>query len=240
MIDAAAPSSAHASEAPDDIPRTVSLPATRVASIDLLKGLVMVIMALDHVRDFLHVSAFFGDPSDPLHSTLPTFFTRFITHLCAPAFCFLAGTSAYLSGRRMAPGELSASLVKRGLWLILMEMTVVNFGWFFDWRLRNTGLLVIWSLGVSMIALAALKHLPWRVLLGFCIIMIAGHNLLDGYHAEGNLLWAIVHESAFISTPYVDVFVFYPLVPWIAVMALGYCFGRFYEPSVDGAVRRRM
>src|SRR6478735_677293 len=133
---------------------------TRIESIDLLKGLVMVIMALDHARDFFHYDAFFFSPSDPMHSTLPIFLTRWITHFCAPAFCFLAGVSAFMVGKRRSPKELSEFLIKRGLWLVFIELTIVGFGWYFDFQFHTWGLLVIWSLGISMLLLAAIVHLP--------------------------------------------------------------------------------
>jgi uncharacterized membrane protein len=115
----------------------------RIESIDLLKGLVMVIMALDHVRDYFHYSSYFFDATDPTQSTLPIFFTRFITHFCAPAFSFLAGLSAFMVGKRKTQNELSGFLLKRGLWLVFIELTIVSFGWKFDPQFRNTGLLVI-------------------------------------------------------------------------------------------------
>ena len=105
---------------------------TRIESIDLLKGLVMIIMALDHVRDYFHYSAFFFDPTDPLKTTLPIYFTRFITNFCAPAFSFLAGLSAFMVGKRKRKNELSQFLFKRGLWLIFVEIVILNFGWFFN------------------------------------------------------------------------------------------------------------
>ena len=100
----------------------------RIASIDLLKGLVMVIMALDHTRDYFHYSAFFFDPTDPTQTTIPLFITRFITHFCAPAFSFLAGLSAFMIGKRKSPSELSSFLVKRGLWLVFVEIIIISFG----------------------------------------------------------------------------------------------------------------
>jgi uncharacterized membrane protein len=111
---------------------TEAITRTRIESIDLLKGLVMVIMALDHVRDYFHYSAFFYDATDPTQTTWPIFFTRFITHFCAPAFSFLAGTSAYMIGKRKSPAELSSFLFKRGLWLIFVEIIIINFAWKFD------------------------------------------------------------------------------------------------------------
>ena len=109
---------------------------TRIESLDLLKGLVMVIMALDHVRDYFHSSSYIFNPSDPLLSNLPTFFTRFITHYCAPTFCFLSGVSAYMVGKRKSKSDLSKFLIKRGFWLIFMELSVVTFAWQFDFQFR--------------------------------------------------------------------------------------------------------
>ena len=213
----------------------------RIESIDLLKGLVMVIMALDHVRDYFHYSAFFFDPGDPERSTLPIFFTRFITHFCAPVFSFLAGMSAWLVGKRKSRSELSAFLLKRGLWLVFIEMTIVNFAWYFDIYFRSPGLLVIWALGVGMIFLAILIHLPRKWLLILSLLIIFGHNLLDNLRFEGNMLWAILHEFAvFQLTDNVELTVVYPLIPWIAVMSLGFYFGKFYDAEVDKKYRRKL
>jgi len=218
---------------------TTTLTKYRIESIDLLKGLVMVIMALDHTRDYFHWSAMMYDPTDPRYSTLPIFFTRFITHFCAPAFSFLAGMSAFMVGRRKSKSELSGFLFKRGLWLVFIEMTIVNFSWFFDVQFRNPALLVIWALGISMIALSALIHLPRKVIFWFSIILIAGHNLLDNVHFQGNLLWNILHEpgGAPIDKDHFF-FVGYPIIPWIAVMSLGYYFGGFY--NADFSTEKRI
>jgi uncharacterized membrane protein len=213
----------------------------RIQSIDLLKGLVMVIMALDHVRDYFHYSAFYFDPTDPDQSTLPIFFTRFITHFCAPTFCFLAGTSAFMVGKRKSKSELSAFLLKRGIWLVFIEMTIVNFAWYFDLYFRTPGLLVIWSLGISMIVLSGLIHLPRKVILVFSLLLIIGHNLLDTVHYNGNVLWAILHEFAlFKISDSVMFIVGYPIIPWIAVMSLGYYFGAFYDNSFDEQKRKKL
>jgi uncharacterized membrane protein len=218
-----------------------TIPKSRIQSIDLLKGLVMAIMALDHVRDYFHYSAFFFDPADPTQSTLPIFFTRFITHFCAPTFCFLAGTSAFMVGKRKSKSELSSFLLKRGLWLVFIEMTIVNFGWYFDIYFKSPGLLVIWSLGISMIVLAAVIHLPRKFILLFSLLLILGHNLLDTVHFEGNFLWAILHEFKFFKlTDGVEFLVAYPLIPWIAVMALGYYFGAFYDNSFGSDKRKKL
>lgn len=213
----------------------------RIQSIDLLKGLVMVIMALDHVRDYFHYSAFYFDPTDPDQSTLPIFFTRFITHFCAPTFCFLAGTSAFMVGKRKSKNELSRFLLKRGIWLVFIEMTIVNFAWYFDVYFRTPGLLVIWSLGISMIVLSGLIHLPRKVILVFSLLLIIGHNLLDTVHFNGTVLWAILHEFAlFKISDSVTFIVGYPIIPWIAVMALGYYFGAFYDSSFDALKRKKI
>ena len=214
---------------------------SRIESIDLLKGLVMVIMALDHIRDYFHYSAFFFDPADPTQSTLPIFFTRFITHFCAPIFCFLAGTSAFMVGKKKSKSELSSFLLKRGIWLVFIEMTIVNFGWYFDIYFKSPGLSVIWSLGISMIFLAALVHLPRKIILLFSLLLIVGHNLLDNVHYNGNVFWAILHEFAFFKiTDGVEFGVGYPIIPWIAVMSLGYYFGAFYDKSYSGEKRKKM
>ena len=158
----------------------------------------MVIMALDHVRDYFHYSANFFDPADPTQTTLPIFFTRWITHFCAPTFSFLAGTSAFLVGRRKTKTELSGFLFKRGLWLILIEWTIVTFAWFFDLHFRTIGFLTIWSLGVSMIVLSLLVYLPRNFILIFSLVLIFGHNALDGIHTKGNILWDFIHQQDFV------------------------------------------
>ncbi|PZR08541.1 MAG: hypothetical protein DI539_22650 [Flavobacterium psychrophilum] len=213
----------------------------RIESIDLLKGLVMVIMALDHVRDYFHYSAFFFDPTDPTQTTLPIFFTRFITHFCAPAFSFLAGLSAYMIGKRKSPAELSVFLLKRGLWLIFIELTIVSFAWYFDPEFRRTGLAVIWVLGLSMIALAGLIHLPKKIILLFSLIIIFGHNLLDGIVIKDNIFWSLLHQRGLLfSDGTHSIGVGYPIIPWIAVMSLGYCFGPLYDGSFDAHKRKRI
>ena len=228
----------------------------RVDSIDLLRGIVMVIMMLDHTRDFVHNAIFQFDPTDPAYTNVALFFTRWITHFCAPVFVFLAGTGAYLQFLRgKSKRDLSKFLVTRGLWLIFLELTVVKFGVFFNFDYRFLGFLqVIWVIGVSMIVLAALIHLPLKVTAAFGLLMIALHNLLDGVRFEGwhgpespvpsylHKLWFLLHQ-AFQPFPILHflspvVVVVYPLIPWIGVMAVGYAFGALYK--LDFQRRRRL
>lgn len=242
--------------APDAPPNPKGPLRSRIDSIDLLRGIVMVVMMLDHTRDFVHSGAFLFDPTDLTKTTTALFLTRWITHYCAPVFVFLAGTGAYLQfARGKSKRELSRFLVSRGLWLIVLELTVVRMGVFFNPDYRFLGFLqVIWVIGVSMIVLAALIHLPLKVIAGFGIAMIALHNLLDQFKVQGwegpgsavpslgTKLWIIAHQTfeAFpiLGFPSPVVVVVYPLIPWIGVMALGYAFGALYQK--DAAWRWRV
>jgi uncharacterized membrane protein len=228
----------------------------RINSIDLLRGIVMVIMMLDHTRDFVHYGALQFDPTDLAKTNVPLFLTRWITHFCAPVFVFLAGTGAYLQlARGKRKGDLSRFLITRGVWLILLELTVVRMGTFFSFDYRFFGLLqVIWVIGVSMIVLAGLIHLPVKVTAAFGLLMIALHNLLDGYRVDGwhgpdtvvptvaAKLWILLHQPfqffpiANDSSPILVVI--YPLIPWVGVMAAGYAFGSIYQ--IDRELRRRL
>lgn len=214
---------------------------SRIESIDLLRGIVMAIMALDHVRDYFHADAFVYDPLDLSQTSVLLFFTRWITHFCAPVFVFLAGTSAFLVGERKGKAVLSLFLLKRGLWLIFLELTVVNFAWFFNIHFTLVLLVVIWALGVGMVVLAALIHLPKKIILIVGLLLVTGHNLLDNFHLDGNdwkaVVWAILHEFRFFQFEGLNLFVGYPLLAWIGVMAIGYSFGSFY--LLDATVRRR-
>ncbi len=210
--------------------------AVRLDSVDLLRGLVMVIMALDHTRDFFHNAAPLFDPTDMTRTNPALFFTRWITHFCAPVFVFLAGTGAYLSlSRGRTKRELSWFLFTRGLWLVLLEVTVVRFALTFDATYRlGIALLVIWVLGVSMIALAGLIHLPLRAVALFGVVLAVGHNALDRVSPESfgplGWLWKVLHVPGPIQgSSGFGLFVGYPLVPWVGVMALGYAFGRLLQ-----------
>ncbi|MCH6235837.1 DUF1624 domain-containing protein [Cognataquiflexum rubidum] len=219
---------------------TISNPNQRISSIDLVKGLAMLIMALDHVRDYVHAPAFLFDPADPEQTTLAIFFTRWVTHFCAPSFSFLAGLSAFMIGKRKPKNELSGFLLKRGLWLVFIELTVINFGWLFDLSFGIILLQVIWSLGISMIVLAGLVYLPRKVILIFSLILIFGHNLLDPISLDNSIAWALFHKlNIFMLSDNLMFVVGYPIIPWIAVMSLGFCFGDFYDKSVDSSKRRQ-
>lgn len=203
----------------------------RLESLDLLRGLVMVLMALDHVREHLHLGASVHEPTDLAYTTPALFLTRWITHFCAPAFMFLAGTGAFLWGTRgRTREEISRYLLTRGLWLVLLELTVINWEWQMGVNFSYLGGLVIWALGWSMVALALLVRLPVPAIGAFGWWMIVGHNLLDGVKPErfGPLawLWNILHVRGELAwAPGQTFLVLYPLVPWIGVMAAGYAFG---------------
>lgn len=212
----------------------------RIASIDLLKGIVMILMALDHVRDFFHYDAFFFEPTDLAETNTALFFTRFVTHFCAPVFVFLAGTSAFFVGQRLSKKELSKWLLKRGIWLIILEITVIKFAWNFKLDYSTVALQVIWLLGAAMIFLAVFIHVPKKVMILTSLFVIFLHNALDGYIPDKwNSLWTILHVQAPIITDFSTFFIAYPLVPWIFVMPLGYYFGLLYQQNYDPGLRRK-
>jgi uncharacterized membrane protein len=216
----------------------------RVESIDLLRGLVMIIMALDHVRDYFHADSYIFDPADLSQTNGILFFTRWITHFCAPVFMFLAGTSAFLVGERKSKKQLSKFLVTRGLWLMLIELTVVNFGWFFNIHFSFLPLIVIWAIGLSMVVLSGLIYLPKKIILVIGLLIVFCHNLLDNIHVEGNgfpaFLWAELHEPHRFQIGDRIVATGYPVLAWIGVMALGYCFGGLYSQNLNAEKRKRL
>ncbi len=202
----------------------------RLDSIDLLRGIVMVIMVIDHTRDFVHGPALRYDPTDLASTSAAIFMTRWITHFCAPVFVFLAGVSAYLQRMRgKTGGELSWFLLTRGVWLLFVEVAVLHLLVWFNLNFSFIGpLQVIWAIGWSMIALAALVHLPLRAIAVIGVGMIALHNTLDGVMNQ-SLLWMVLHRAGIIMVGPSLVWVEYPLIPWIGVMAAGYAFGALYE-----------
>lgn len=221
----------------------------RIQSIDLLRGLVMIIMALDHTRNYFHADAMVFGPTDLTQTNVPLFFTRWITHFCATVFMFLAGTSSFLMSQRKTRKELSFFLLTRGLWLVFLELTVVNFGWTFNINFPFFVLGVIWALGICMIVLSVLVFLSYRAILAIGILILLGHNLLDTIHVPGNTLgsffWSALHDPSWGKESIQLIFkgrliiVDYPVLPWIGVIALGYCFGYLYKPTIDPAVRRK-
>ena len=199
----------------------------RLESVDVVRGLIMILMALDHTRDFFGVPG--QNPTNLATASAALFMTRWVTNICAPVFFLLTGVGACLALRRRAPGELSRYLLTRGLWLIVLEITIVRcLAYQFNVDYQVTMLLVVWALGWAMITLAGLVRLPATVAATFGVLLIAGHNLFDGVRSS-NPLWAILHAPGFVwPTPPHVVFVAYPLVPWIGVAAVGFALGQIY------------
>jgi uncharacterized membrane protein len=200
----------------------------RIESIDVVRGFIMIVMALDHTRDFLGVPGV--SPTDLTRTTIPLFFTRWITHFCAPVFFLLTGTGAYLSLRKKSKRELSRFLLTRGLWLLFLEVVMVRcFGWQFNFDYHLLLLNVLWALGWAMITLSILVYLPTSVVAAFGVVMIATHNLLDSIDST-NPIWTILHSPNFLlNQPGRIVFVAYALIPWVGVTAAGYSLGQVYS-----------
>jgi uncharacterized membrane protein len=198
----------------------------RVESIDIVRGAIMVLMALDHTRDFFGLP---GSPTNLATATAPLFFTRWITHFCAPGFFFLMGTGAFFAGRRRSPAEFQRFLVSRGVWLIVLDLVVLRcFAYQFNFDYRVTMLLVLWALGWALIALAVVARLPVGAIATLGGVMIAAHNMLDGVRSTAPL-WRILHAPGvvFASSRHL-VFAAYPLVPWMGVTMAGYAIGTVY------------
>jgi uncharacterized membrane protein len=208
----------------------------RLESVDVLRGVIMIIMALDHTRDFFGISG--QNPTDLASASAALFLTRWITHFCAPVFFLLTGTGAYLSLRRRSRAELSRFLLTRGLWLIFLEIVLLRcFAYQFNVDYRVTMLIVIWALGWAMITLSTLVWLPTWLITALGVFMIGGHNHFDSVTMSTNPVWAVLHAPGFVlNTPEHVVFVAYPLIPWVGVTAAGYGLGQIYGWDVD---RRR-
>jgi uncharacterized membrane protein len=221
---------------------------TRIQSIDLLRGIVIVIMALDHVRDFFHIEGATGDPTDMETTSPMLFFTRWITHFCAPVFIFLAGTSGFLQGLRKTKKQLSLFLIKRGLWLVLAELILISFGITFDPGYHFVILQVIWAIGTSMIILGLLVWLPFPLILIYGLGVFFLHNLLDAEEARRGqqnlpLIWKLFHGSIYFKpfdpeSPARGILGIYAILPWSGVMALGYCFGKIFRREVSPVSRK--
>lgn len=224
-----------------------SNPTNRIESIDILRGLAMVLMALDHVRDFFHVNAFITDPLDVTTTTTELYLTRWVTHLCAPIFIFLAGVSVYLQHQRKPDRELGIFLLKRGFWFVIAEWTVVAVGWTFLPPFVLIPFMVIWAIGISMMILGVLilAKLPVKAIAGIGLVIVLGHNLLDiPEHAPGfsaGFVWDLLHSGVF--KPYTmpwgsTILIAYPFVAWTGLMCLGYAFGWFFTGRFSMAKRR--
>jgi uncharacterized membrane protein len=212
----------------------------RVESVDILRGIVMVVMALDHVRDFFGGTGV--SPTNLATTTVPLFLTRWITHICAPVFFLLTGTGAYLAMRRRSPGGLARFLVTRGMWLLVLDAVVLRcFAFQFNFDYRVTVLNVLWALGWSMIVLAALVRLPARLVLAAGLIVIVTHNLLDPIQASAlgsfGPIWTMLHQQGLLlNAPGHVVLSAYPLIPWIGVTAAGFGLGPIFDWNLE---RRR-
>lgn len=224
-----------------------SLTKQRIESIDIVRGIAMVIMALDHVRDFFHITANTDDPLNLATTSPLLYFTRWITHFCAPVFVFLSGTSIYLQSQRKTKKELSLFLIKRGLWLIFAEFFIIALGWTFDPLFHLHPMQVIWAIGISMVLLGLLIHLPYKLILALGILIVSGHNLLDIPEAapgfKPGFWWDIFHSGFFKLYQYADGRYFmmvYPFVAWTGVMMLGYCAGIFYTSAYSARQRSRI
>ena len=223
-----------------------TLTRQRIASIDILRGIVMVIMALDHCRDFFHIAAITDQPTNMETTTPILFFTRWITHFCAPIFVFLSGTAAFLNGQKKTTAQLSGFLLKRGIWLIIVETVIISLALTFNPLYNFIIFQVIWAIGISMVLLALLIFLPFRILFIIGLLIFFSHNLLDYPEATRmgklNLLWGIVHgRNALISLNATHIiFVFYSFLPWTGLMILGYCCGKLFSAQTDPLFRRKI
>jgi uncharacterized membrane protein len=221
----------------------------RIESIDILRGIAMVIMALDHVRDYFHIGSNLDDPLNLATTSPALFFTRWITHLCAPIFVFLSGTSIYLQSLRKTKKELSAFLIKRGLWLIFAEWVIVAFAWTFNPHFTVIPFQVIWAIGISMVILGLLIliRLPYKIILLLGIVVVAGHNILDipeaapGFNA--GFWWDLFHHGFFAVYEFVPghyAYLVYPFPPWTGLMMLGYCAGILFSTNYTAEVRKKI
>ena len=216
---------------------------TRLCTIDALRGFVMLCMVVDHVRETFFMHRQVGDPVDALTVAPDLFFTRLLATLCAPVFIFLTGLSAFLYSQKHSARDTSIFLLKRGVFLVLLELTLVCFAWNAEFPPKTLWLQVIWCIGICMIVLAGLLHLrrAWLVLLG--LLIVGGHNLLDGVvlgpESPFFIPWSVLHQKVFIQlTEYTRARTTYPVLPWIGVILLGWSLGPWFASGVESAVRR--
>jgi len=226
----------------------------RIQSIDVLRGIAMVIMALDHVRDFFFKADVSGggasvalDPTNLATTTPLLFFTRWITHFCAPTFVFLAGTSVFLMGQKNTKAEMSIFLFKRGIWLVLAELLIISLAWTYNPFYNLLILQVIWAIGISMILLALIIQLPFWLIFSLGVVIVFGHNLLDYPDINRNLKGGWLADILYFSNFSIynlgknhSFIIIYSFLPWLGVMILGYCFGRVYAKGFDAMQRKRI
>lgn len=213
----------------------------RLNSIDLIRGIVMIIMALDHTRDFFHIDAQLFSPTDLSKTTTVLFLTRWITHFCAPTFVFLSGISAGLSGQRKSTKELSWHLFTRGLWLVIIEITLMRFGFAFNLYYDLTFFEVIYTIGASMMILSLLVFLPQTAVLVLGLMLMFGHDALNLIRLtpqdSGYTIWTLLVQPGFISLDETHgIFVSYPVIPWLGIMLVGYGSAQLYT---DFATKKR-
>lgn len=228
-----------AASAPLTAPALVSAePRGRLGSIDIVRGAIMVLMALDHVRDFVTELRF--PPENLAQGSTALFATRWVTHFCAPGFFLLAGLGIGLAlNKRRSSREMTTYLLSRGVWLLVLELIITPVGWRFGFNLFPAFALVLWALGWSMILMAVQVHVPRAVVAAIALIMIGGHNLLDGIQpatlGSFSWLWHVLHVPGFVIPG--TLLIAYPLIPWIGVMAIGFVLADAYR--WDDARRRR-
>jgi len=219
----------------------------RISSIDILRGVIMLIMALDHTRDFFHLKGVGSDPTDMATTTPILFFTRWITHFCAPNFVFLSGISAYIAGTRRTKSELSSFLIKRGLWLVFVEVVILTFAFTLNPFYNGVILQVLWVIGLSMVILGLLVKLPLKVIGFIGALIFFSHDILDYLHmpetgTEANLmnLFLVARGSVIPIGQTHFIFDLYAIIPWTGVMLLGYVFGSMFQASFDPERRRKI
>ncbi|WP_143309051.1 DUF1624 domain-containing protein [Chitinophaga vietnamensis] len=219
----------------------------RARSVDILRGIVMIIMALDHTRDYFHVTAMTADPLNAATTSPALYFTRWVTHFCAPVFVFLSGLSAYLSSQKKSPGEAAGGLVKRGLWLVFVEIAIITMGLTFNPHYGFIILQVIWAISWSMVLLGIFSRISFRLVLVTGILLCCGHNITDLLKlpqagAAGNWwhLLLTARGTVIVLSPTHLVGDFYAILPWTGIMFLGYCTGTLYRESYPAEKRQRL
>jgi uncharacterized membrane protein len=217
----------------------------RIQSLDFLRGIVMVLMVLDHVRHFFHYAAITDSPENLATTTPILFLTRWVTHFCAPVFIFLVGISAFLYEQKVnSKYSVSKFLLTRGIFLIILELTVFKFAWHFQYDPKEFTLLVIWAIGISMIFLAGIIYLNQKLVLVFGLLIVFGHNLFDKLSfTKGTLadaIWKLLHAPGGFKIGDTGITVLFPVLPYFGLIMLGYCLGSLYTAQYDPEKRRRI